>query len=80
MNTETSRYKELGPLHDLLLKACPPDAKSKRSIPVLAKFLGCSHQYIYRWIEDGKIPPKFARALAEREGADVQLAEFLPFF
>ena len=80
MSTEPSRYKDLGELHTLLLDACGPDENGVRSIPVLAKQLKISHQYIYRWIEMKRIPPKFARKLIERQGCPVKMEAFLPFF
>ena len=80
MNTaEISRYKQLGPLQDLLLKACPPDAEGKKSIPVLAKHLDVSHQYVYRWIADDAVPPRFVKRLVEISGGAVSLEEFHPF-
>lgn len=80
MSTEISRYKDLGELHTLLLNACTPDEKGVRSIPVLSKQLGVSHQYIYKWITDGRLPPKYARKITEAEGCTVSLDKFLPFF
>lgn len=58
------RYKNLGPLHDLLLEACPP-VDGRKSIVILAEKLGISHQYIYRWIENGRVPQKFVRPIGE---------------
>ena len=79
MSTEPSRYKELGELHDLLLKACPANEKGVRSIPVLAKALEISHQYVYRWIEEKKIPPKFVKKIVELPAQTVTREDFLPF-
>lgn len=70
------RYKELGPLHDLLLEACPPDAKGTRSIVVLAKLLGVTPQYIYVWIERNHVPAKFVRPLVEMSRGRVRLEQF----
>lgn len=67
----------LGPLHELLLQACPPDDKGRKSIVHLADLLGCSHQYVYRWIENGRIPPDFAKKTAEL--GIVNLEKFYPF-
>lgn len=53
-----SKYSDLGPLHDLLLQACPPDRRGRRSIMILAEKLGVSFQNVYKWIEAGRIPPK----------------------
>ena len=76
---KTSRYKELGPLHDLLLEACPPDAKGRKSIVGLATLLDCSHQYVYRWIENGRVPPQFVKKIVELEGSNVTREQFYPF-
>lgn len=79
MSTEPSRYKELGKLHDLLLQACPANEKGVRSIPALAKALSISHQYVYRWIEEKKIPPKFVKKIVDLPGQTVAIEAFLPF-
>lgn len=76
---KTSRYKNLGPLHDLLLEACPPDEAGKKSIVGLAMALQVSHQYVYRWIAEGRIPPKFAKQITELNGCTVTLNDFMPF-
>lgn len=73
---DISRYKELGPLQDLLLKACPPDSEGKRSIPVLAKHLGLSNQYVYRWIKDASVPAKYVRKLVEIADGRVSFSDF----
>lgn len=76
---ETSRYKNLGPLHDLLLLACPLDARGKRSIPALAKAIGVSHQYIYRWIKDEDVPSKFVGRIITLSNGRVTLEQFHPY-
>lgn len=68
------------PLHALLVKACPPADKGPGSIrKTLAPALGVSHQYIYRWIERGKIPPKFVTPLVQAAGGRVTQEELIPF-
>lgn len=79
MSNENSRYKDLGPLQELLLNACPPDERGKRSIPVLARALKVSHQYIYRWIEDGVVPPKFVSRIVALSNGRVTLEQFHPY-
>lgn len=69
----TRRYKELGPLHDLLLKACPGPAKS---IPKLAEALGVTHQYVYRWIETKRVPPKYVTKMVDFAGSQVSFKDF----
>lgn len=73
---EISRYKDLGPLHDLLLKACPAGENGTRSIVVLAGKLGVSHQYVYLWIERGRVPAKFVRPLVEMGEGRVSFDQF----
>ena len=68
----TSRYKNLGPLHDLLLEVCPGP---KKSIVVLAEHLGITHQYVYRWIEKGRMPPSYAKKCSDISG--IPLDRFL---
>lgn len=79
MTDEISRYKQLGSLQDLLLKACPPDKRGKKSIPAVAKSLGVSHQYVYRWIEEKSIPPKFVKTLVENSNEAVTIEDFHQF-
>lgn len=79
MSTEISRYKDLGSLHELLLTACPPDERGKRSIPVLATYLKISHQYIYRWIEKGIVPQKYAGKIVALSDGRVRLEQFHPY-
>lgn len=76
---EVSRYKDLGPLHDLLLEACPPDENGTRSIVVLSKKLEVSHQYIYLWIEKGRVPARFVRSLVESSEGRVTYEQFHEF-
>lgn len=79
MDENSSRYKDLGPLQELLLECCPDDARGKKSIPSLAKALGVTHQYIYRWISDGVVPAKFAAKCAELSGGKRTLVDFHPY-
>lgn len=68
MSQKIRRYKDLGPLQTLLLKACPANEKGTKSIPLLAKALKTSHQYVYRWIDDNCVPPKFVKKIVELMG------------
>lgn len=79
MSKEISRYKDLGALQQLLITACPADDRGKRSIPVLAKTLGLSHQYIYRWIEEGVVPQKFVSRIVALANGRVRIEDFHPF-
>lgn len=60
------KKKDLGELHQLLLKACVPDAKGNVSITVLAQNQGISASACYKWIEDEKIPPQRVKKLVDQ--------------
>lgn len=78
-HTANSRI-DLGPLHKLLLKACPADKNGPGSIKsTLAPALGVTHQYIYRWIEDGRVPAKFFTKIIETSEGRVSREELLDF-
>lgn len=86
MNKETpptvrpvSRKKELGELQDLLLECCPETDDGAPSLPRLAKHLDISHQYVYRWVKDNKVPPNFVRQLTELSEGRVELYQFHPY-
>lgn len=67
-------------LHALLVKACPPDKEGPGSIKTtLAPALGISFQYIYRWIDADKLPPKFVKPLLKAAAGRVTQDELLPF-
>lgn len=55
----------LGPLHDLLLKACPANANGIKSIPVLADAIEYTPQAIYKMIRKSKIAPAAAAKIVE---------------
>ena len=65
--------KERSALHNLLIEACP----EPKSIVNLAEHLDCSYQYVYRWIENNRVPPDFAKKASEL--GCVQLSEFYPY-
>lgn len=80
--TETAtilRHQDLGPLHDLLLKACPPDKNGIKSISVLAERLEISAWSIHKWVQKGKIPPGRAVEVVDIAEGRVTLADFSPF-
>lgn len=67
-------------LHSLLVKACPPEKDGPGSIrKTLAPALGISYQYVYRWIEADKVPPKFVLKLVEVADGRVTKDELIPF-
>lgn len=78
--------KSLGPLHDLLLEACPPNEQGVQSIPILAEALGMTAYGVYKWIENVKIPSEKAQKVVEvskgPKGKDeprVKLEQFYPY-
>jgi len=76
MSDDTIRkLRNLGPLHDLLLTSCPPDAQGVKSIAILADALDCSAAAIYGWIQRNKIPAEKAKAIVDL-GAGVSLDQF----
>ena len=61
-----NRHKNLGPLHDLLLKACVPEKKTrKKSITVLAKDIGFTNWGCYLWIKKGRLPAARAKQVVD---------------
>lgn len=82
MEPTPKKLQDLGPLHQLLLRACPPDENGNQSIPRLAEFLGVSHQVIYdRWIKNGRIPTVHKRAskLLKIANGRITQEELLPY-
>jgi hypothetical protein len=73
------KYKELGPLHDLLLKACPPNEHGERSIPILAKYLDMSSWGVFKWIKNNKLPPRQAMKIVELSEGKVTIDQFSPY-
>lgn len=71
--------KSLGPLHDLLLEACPPDEDGVKSIPILAVALGMSPYGVYKWIRNTKVPPDKAVKIVDVGQGRVKLEDFHPY-
>lgn len=63
-------------LHSLLLRACGEEGSIRRT---LSPKLGVSYQFIYRWIEAGKVPPKYVKPIVTASGGTVTQEELLPF-
>ena len=74
-----SRYKDLGPLQDVLLKACPPNVDGHVSITVLAEALGCTPQYIYSWLKRKRVPSRYLHPIVALSNGRITLAHFHPF-
>lgn len=91
--TLTRNIRDLGPLHQLLLRAAPtaeeagmagknPQRQSnpnRRSITTLAAVLGLRTWTIYLWIKLGKVPPHWAKKIVDQSDGRVTLDEFHPF-
>jgi hypothetical protein len=86
------RHAHLGPLHDLLIAACPPCVKENgryvkagpntdgvKSTHALAALLDMSEWGVHQWIKRGKVPPKRAAQIVALGSNRVTLAEFSPF-
>ncbi len=71
--------KDLGGLHGLLLRACPPDRFGMVSIPLLAKSLNLTHQYVYKWISEKRLPAKHVKKLLRNAEGRVEIDELLPY-
>lgn len=79
MRNEPRRIAHLGPLHDLMLDACPPDDQGRRSIPVLAAMLGISNEGVYRYIRQGRLPARRAKQISDLSEGRVSFEDFLPY-
>lgn len=67
-------------LHELLLLASPADKKGMGTIRrTLAPALEVSYQYVFRWVQENRIPPKYARKIVELSDGRVTLEDILPY-
>lgn len=75
------RHRNNGPLHDLLLRACPPNDKGEKSITILADSFDppLSAWSIHKWVQKGKIPPGRAVEVVDLSDGRTTLADFSPF-
>lgn len=77
------RHANLGPLHDLLLRASRKDKDGLGSIKFLAQDLKMSTWGVYKWIHknDGKgqLTATNARKVVEVSEGRVTFEEFLPY-
>lgn len=77
--SDTIRMTNLGPLHDLMLKACPPNESKMRSIPILAAAIEYTPQGLYKVIRKGKVMPTLAAKIVEVSQGEVTLEDFHPY-
>lgn len=74
------RYADLGPLQELLVRACPADKKTGvKSVPNLARKMKLSPWAVYKWVKAGRIPPRRATQIVELAEGRVTLGDFSPF-
>lgn len=71
--------KDLGPMHQFLLAACPRGEKDLASIPKIARLLEVSSHAVYKWIKQGFLTQARAEQIAALPGCRKTLAEFTPF-
>ena len=88
----TRKLDDLGPMHALLLKACPACLKDEntgkyirvdndgfKSTAILADLIGMSTWGIHLWIKRGRIPAKRAKQIADLNPQEVSIDEFSPY-
>lgn len=80
MTVKANSRLDLGELHSLLLKACPREGYDTCSIRgSLAPALGVSYQYIYRWVKEGRVPPKYVKPIVALSEGRVSVDCLVPF-
>lgn len=72
------RQEDLGPLQDLMLKACRP-VRNKKSINILAIQIGCAHGTLYQAIQRNRITPRVAERIIKNSQGDVTKEDFVPY-
>lgn len=73
------RIKNLGPLHDLLLRACPPNDEGMKSIAILAAATGYTPMALYKAIKASKMTPEMAIRIVGIADEGVSLDDFHPY-
>ncbi len=74
------KKKDNGALHQLLIKACPPDpVTGAKSVPLLAKKLEISKQALNGAVSRGKVRPGLAQNIVDLANGRVTLSDFSPF-
>lgn len=76
-----SRLANLGPLHDLMIRACPTtDECPVKSITRLAAAIGYTPQALYQAISRNRVSPKLAAKIVEvADPGTVSLEDFHPY-
>ncbi len=83
-NNKKVRVSEDDPLGSLLIRCCPPTRQGlSGSIARVAEYLEMTRAGIYRWINEGRVPPRQAKRLVEwrdrRDPDRVSLEDFKPY-
>lgn len=71
--------KDLGPVHDLLLRACRPDRNGQVSIPILARDLEMSAWGVYKWCHGSRIPGNKVARLVEIGQGRIAMEDLIPY-
>lgn len=66
-------------LYNLLLEACPHVEGRKPSIARLAKEIGITYQYVYRWIDEVRVPAKFVRGIVKASEGRVTVDDLIDY-
>jgi hypothetical protein len=75
-----SRNLDKGPLHNLLLRACPPDPETgEKSIYRLAALLGVSKTAPFNWIDKNSVPSRRAGMIVDISEGRVTLSDLAPY-
>ena len=74
--SKISQTKDLGPLQDLFLRACPANKDGMKSIPILARRLNRSPQSLYYCISVERITPKVVLEIIALSDGRVSLEDF----
>ena len=61
----TKEMKDPAGMKELLLSVCPKDENGSRSLKLLAAKLGVHYYTVYKWVNNGRIPPSQAQRLVE---------------
>lgn len=75
------KLKDNGPLHRLMIKACPPDPETgAKSIGVLATKIDVSRQALNKAVSKNSMTPGLAIKIVDVAEGRVTLADFSPFY
>lgn len=61
----TKEMKDPAGLKAVLLSICPKDEKGNRSLKQLAAKLGLHYYTLYKWVNNGRVPPNQVQRLVK---------------